>query len=301
MKWLLRLYPAAFRERYGDELAALMDDLGGGPRVFIDIVRAIVRAHVATIARRYSMTTSPVSPPLGGRFMLARVGSSRTRRVVTVGMSLAVHVGIIAAVLLGGFMRVEELPAPPTVLTVVVAKPPPPPPAAPALPRAARRTPPPLHATPPELTVPELAPEPKRAVSSAATDASETDSPDAQDRGEPGGLGSGPGLGEPGNAPAQGAGPPKLLAPNVGESQRLSGEMPAYTAQARAANIAGAVMAKVCVDTHGSVTSVAILRGLPMLDETVSATVRSWRYRPFQFNGHALPFCHVARFEFRLR
>jgi hypothetical protein len=37
--WLVRLYPAAWRERYGDELEELLAD-EGGPRVTFDIVRA---------------------------------------------------------------------------------------------------------------------------------------------------------------------------------------------------------------------------------------------------------------------
>lgn len=38
--WLVRLYPKAWRERYGDELQDLIETEGAGPRAHYDIVRA---------------------------------------------------------------------------------------------------------------------------------------------------------------------------------------------------------------------------------------------------------------------
>lgn len=40
---LLRLYPPAWRERYGAELVELVSDTGLGPRVAVDLVRAAMR------------------------------------------------------------------------------------------------------------------------------------------------------------------------------------------------------------------------------------------------------------------
>jgi hypothetical protein len=37
MKWLIRLYPRAWRERYGAELAALLEDSKGGWWAFVDV------------------------------------------------------------------------------------------------------------------------------------------------------------------------------------------------------------------------------------------------------------------------
>jgi hypothetical protein len=39
-RWLLRLYPRAWRDRYGDEFVVLMADEGNRPRVLLDVVRA---------------------------------------------------------------------------------------------------------------------------------------------------------------------------------------------------------------------------------------------------------------------
>ncbi len=40
---LLRLYPASWRARYGEELAALLAETGAGPRIWIDLARGGLR------------------------------------------------------------------------------------------------------------------------------------------------------------------------------------------------------------------------------------------------------------------
>src|SRR3954454_2470614 len=62
-RWLLRLYPGAWRARYGEELAALVDDTGLTPRVAIDLARAgtkeRARAARAALTGGASMTFGP--------------------------------------------------------------------------------------------------------------------------------------------------------------------------------------------------------------------------------------------------
>lgn len=43
---LITLYPAAWRERYGDELAALLEEIGIGPRTILDVLSGALDAHV---------------------------------------------------------------------------------------------------------------------------------------------------------------------------------------------------------------------------------------------------------------
>src|SRR6185437_7970616 len=43
--WLLSLYPAEWRERYGDEFVALLDDCQLSPLYLLDIVRGALDAH----------------------------------------------------------------------------------------------------------------------------------------------------------------------------------------------------------------------------------------------------------------
>lgn len=45
-RWLLRLYPAAWRERYGAELQSLLDGRPGGVRMRLDVIRGALDAHL---------------------------------------------------------------------------------------------------------------------------------------------------------------------------------------------------------------------------------------------------------------
>jgi hypothetical protein len=45
-RFLLRLYPKSFRERYGDELLALLEELPATPQVVLDLLAGAVDAHV---------------------------------------------------------------------------------------------------------------------------------------------------------------------------------------------------------------------------------------------------------------
>jgi hypothetical protein len=61
MSWLLRLYPRRWRERYGDEFAALLEDVRPGPRATLDVLVSGLLAHLA-------------QPPGENRLLAQRVG-----------------------------------------------------------------------------------------------------------------------------------------------------------------------------------------------------------------------------------
>src|SRR5262249_37416610 len=130
-----------------------------------------------------------------------------------------------------------------------------------------------------------------------------------QGTGGAGGMGGAGGTGGAGGCdspdciegPPTTAPPAPLVAPTVGAAQRISGELPRYTERARTAGVEGTVAVKICVSPQGGVSSVTLLRGLPLLDELVLNTIRAWRYKPFTVGGHAMPFCYVANFEFHLQ
>lgn len=46
MRWLVRLYPRAWRERYGVEFLASLEDFGAGPRWALDVIRGALDAHL---------------------------------------------------------------------------------------------------------------------------------------------------------------------------------------------------------------------------------------------------------------
>lgn len=49
IRLLVALYPEAWRERYGDELVAMLDETGCGPRVTVDVLRGAVLAHLRSL------------------------------------------------------------------------------------------------------------------------------------------------------------------------------------------------------------------------------------------------------------
>ncbi len=93
----------------------------------------------------------------------------------------------------------------------------------------------------------------------------------------------------------------KLLTPQTGAMQRLSGEPPQFPAELRLTGRTYVVSAKICVSNAGVVDSVSILEGnQPALATNVVNAVRDWRFTPLTVNGGAaVAFCYFARFEFK--
>ena len=57
MNPLLRLYPREWRERYGDELAAILEERPAGPSLVLDVIRGALDAHVRAARGRGSRGT----------------------------------------------------------------------------------------------------------------------------------------------------------------------------------------------------------------------------------------------------
>ena len=60
-------------------------------------------------------------------------------------------------------------------------------------------------------------------------------------------------------------------------------------------------MARVCIDTSGRVSTIKIMRGMPLFDEAVMNAVRSWRYEPYRPGRSAVPACFPVYFNFNLK
>ena len=52
MKPILRLYPSAWRRRYGEELSALLDEMPSTPAITVDLLRGAVSLHVRGLLDR---------------------------------------------------------------------------------------------------------------------------------------------------------------------------------------------------------------------------------------------------------
>ena len=92
----------------------------------------------------------------------------------------------------------------------------------------------------------------------------------------------------------------KLLPSQTAAAQKISGAAPQFPAELRLLGRTYVVSAKICVSNAGVVDSVSILAGdEPALATNVESAVKEWRYTPLTVNGGAVPFCYVARFQFK--
>jgi hypothetical protein len=63
MKRILRLYPSAWRRRYGDELGDLLEELPATPATTIDLVRGAARLHMRAFVNRVAPRLAPAGGP----------------------------------------------------------------------------------------------------------------------------------------------------------------------------------------------------------------------------------------------
>jgi len=63
MRWLLRLYPTSWRDRYGAEMSDLLDELPARPGAAFDLIGGAVRAHLRALSRPVRLQASPDGGP----------------------------------------------------------------------------------------------------------------------------------------------------------------------------------------------------------------------------------------------
>jgi len=62
---------------------------------------------------------------------------------------------------------------------------------------------------------------------------------------------------------------------------------PDYTREARDAGISGLILTKCVITVHGSLERCRIIRGIPLMDQAVLASLSQWRYSPVLYQGRA--------------
>jgi periplasmic protein TonB len=225
-------------------------------------------------------------------FITQQVNTGRGRRRGWVfGVSLFLHGAVLVVGVLHSAWRVEVIPPPelPVMLFAFAAPaaPPPPPPAAAATRRVVRTRPRPTEVVQP---TPQVAP----AVEEPAEEPGE---PGGQPGGVPGGV-----VGGTGTGPGAGQGSTTFLNPTVARGQlAIDPHADPYRvklppALARA-GVALWALVRICVDQHGRVASVDILKGAdPAVDPLIKSVLATWRYKPYTINGRPVPFCSNVRY-----
>ncbi len=99
--------------------------------------------------------------------------------------------------------------------------------------------------------------------------------------------------------------PPQNVAPTILEGSRIAGEKQispddvtkTEIQRSGKSRIVGSF--KLCLNVSGEITSVTMLKatGFPAYDNKIQSTMRgTWRYRPFNVNGKAVPVCTAVTF-----
>ncbi len=104
--------------------------------------------------------------------------------------------------------------------------------------------------------------------------------------------------------PSRRADAPQLVAPTVLESYRVAGEKlivpddPTKVEISRSGKDKVIASFKICVNTKGGITSVALLKssGFPDYDTKLATKMRAWRYKPYAYEGRAVPVCTAITF-----
>ena len=104
---LIALYPHRWRERYGDEFAALLEDYGIGPRTILDLLLGAFDAQIRQRASDRAAARAHSALIIGGKITMGTI----------LGVALAVLVWVFAVTIEGGRLMSYLLPSP--VLLVV--------------------------------------------------------------------------------------------------------------------------------------------------------------------------------------
>jgi len=75
---------------------------------------------------------------------------------------------------------------------------------------------------------------------------------------------------------------------------------PVYPRVAQAARVEGTVILEAVIDVNGAVTSVRVLRSIPLLDQAAIDAVHGWKFTPTLLNGVPVPIALTVTVRFAL-
>ena len=234
--------------------------------------------------------------------------SASKKQLVGIGVSVLAHVGIVAGISILGMWKTDKITAENQQEPLTYIEP-----------QGGSGSPPPAGAR----AKSKVAKAAKRRVVKAQTQPETRQIENADDNaggdsGEESGNGNGGSGGGDGSGDGQGIGDgmgdllgdgtgtpqvkktaPKVVAPSVLNSKKISGNEqirpPARvrTEMVRAGQNRLVAVAKLCTDAGGSVSSVKLLRSTayPAYDRVILRELRTWRYRPVRIAGQAVAVC----------
>jgi protein TonB len=265
-------------------------------------------------------------------------GTGRSKRKLTLPVSIGIHLVVLAGVLLVPILTFSELPEPVMsgsirAFLVEAAPPPPPPPPPPPMAASAPRT-----VTQPKVEQPKPVVDQPKFTAPIETprelpkqeEVSGLDSGPGERGGEIGGVAGGVSGGTQGGVVGGTIGgvvggelggtvggvvgavakpepppPPVPTGPvrvggQIKAPAKLSNAAPVYPPMAKQARVEGTVILEATINSQGRVTDVKVLRGIPLLDNAAIDAVRQWQYSPTRLNGTPVPVIMTVTVNFRL-
>ena len=235
--------------------------------------------------------------------------SARTKRLAGSYVAALVLVAAVLGVgiVFGGQIKKQVLEEEEVTVKLVTpepvkAAPPPPPP--PALPKPAVRNANPgpkgaAHDAPPT----EL---PKGPPAEGDPNQPKEEMAGGDPNGVVGGTGRGGGIPAPASVePPSPPAPPPAAITQIAEAATppiaRAKTMPAYPEDARRQGIEALVVVKFTVTEDGRVENPTVVKGHPMFDDVVLASVREWTFEPATLDGHAVRMTRMVKIPFRLK
>ena len=99
---LVRLYPQPWRERYGDEFAMLLEEMGAGPGAILDVLSGALDAHIRQRASDRAAARAQRALRIGGNLTMGTL----------FGLLLATFIWLAAIVIEGGDVTRFLMPVP---------------------------------------------------------------------------------------------------------------------------------------------------------------------------------------------
>jgi TonB family protein len=94
---------------------------------------------------------------------------------------------------------------------------------------------------------------------------------------------------------------PVRLGSGIHAPRKIVDVKPVYPQLAQTAHVEGVVILEALIDARGHVTSVHVLRSIPLLDQAAIAAVEQWTYTPTLLNGVPVPIVMTVTVQFALQ
>jgi TonB family protein len=97
------------------------------------------------------------------------------------------------------------------------------------------------------------------------------------------------------------AGEPYRVGGDVARPEKVSGEAPAYTEEARTARVQGVVVLEAIIDENGDIAKIRVLKQLPLgLDKAALAAVSTWKFKPATLDGVPVKVYYTLTVNFQM-